>query len=295
MLSHEDRGGQALRECADGALSANMALMHLFLDAPDRRLALHKLDSAIERENGAGRDRLLRARSLWRETPDAFELIRSIVATESSSCDDDGIARCARGFDAVADLSPIAGVALYSLGREDLLQQATAEVVEDLGKEGLLAGDRCALEIGCGSGRFLAALAPRLLYVIGVDVSAHMLDHAWRRCVSHANVEVMQGDGRRFPFLPNAGFDFAIAIDSFPYLVGAGDDVARSNLEEARRIVRPGGRLIIVNYSYRGDDDRDRRDILRHAHEIGFEVRRSGARPFRLWDGAIFDLQRPNE
>lgn len=291
MIAYEDRSGQALRECSVGAMSANMALMHLCLETPDRHVARHILDDAIARERGAGRDRLLEVRSLWRETPNAYELIQAIVQTEAAD-GGDGIARCAAGFDAAAKVSPIAGVALYSLGREDLLQQATAEVVDDLESQGLLEHDRCALEIGCGSGRFLAALAPKLLYVIGVDVSANMLGHALRRCASYRNVELMQGDGRRFPSLSRASFDLALAIDSFPYLVAAGEDVARSNLMEARRVLRPNGRLLIINYSYRGDDDRDRRDILRLAREIGFAVRRCGVRPFRLWDGAVFDLER---
>lgn len=291
MISHEDHGEQALRECSIGSLSANMALMHLCLNAPDRSLAQHILENAIERESGIGRDRLLDVQTLWHDTPDVFELIRAIVQTESVD-GGDGIARCAAGFDAVADVSPIAGVALYSLGREDLLQQATAEVIEHLRNEDLLHRDRCALEIGCGSGRFVAALAPELSRVVGVDVSANMLAHARQRCALHANVEFLQGDGRRFQSLPSASFDFALAINSFPYLVTAGDDVTRSNLADARRVLRPKGRLLIINYSYRGDADIDRRDLLRLAHQIGFTVRRCGERPFRLWDGAVFDLER---
>lgn len=291
MMFQDELDAQALRECATGALSANMALMRLCLDTPDRRRALRILQNAIDRESGAARDRLLEVETLWRETPDAFDLIRTIARTESVD-GGDGIARCAAGFDVVADVSPIASVALYSLGREDILLQATAEVVDDLRREGLLRHDYRLLDIGCGSGRFLAALAPELWHVVGVDVSANMLAHARRRCADFSNVELLLGDGRRFAALPDASFGLALAVDSFPYIIAAGDDVTRANLEEARRLLRPDGRLIIINYSYRGDDEMDRRDVHRFAHEFGFAVRRCGFRPFRLWDGAVFDLQR---
>jgi SAM-dependent methyltransferase len=269
-----------------------MALMHLCLNAPDHEIARRSLENAIEQANGVERERLLEVQSLWRDTPDVFALIKAIIGTEPVP-GGDAVARWAASFDAVAKISPAASVALYSLGREDLLERATREVVDFLRGERLLGRERCSLEIGCGIGRFLAAMAPELARVVGVDVSSNMLAQARQRCKGYTNVELFHGDGRRFGTFPSEGFDLILGVDSFPYLVAAGEDVVRSNVEEARRLLRPEGRLLIFNYSYRGDEEVDQRDVARLAFDTGLEVQRCGERPFQFWDGAIYDLARP--
>jgi hypothetical protein len=56
--------------------------------------------------------------------------------------------------------------------------------------------------------------------------------------------------------------------------------------------VRPAGALLILNFSYRGGIDTDRRDIARLAAANEFSVRRAGTRDFNLWHGATFLLTR---
>jgi ubiquinone/menaquinone biosynthesis C-methylase UbiE len=291
-----DFSRDALARCASGALSANMALFQLLCSAPSAEAARLALESAIAAAAGAERARLLEAQSLWRDTPRAFELLEALdqryLAQIASADPGDPIAQIAAAYDAIAELSPSGSVASYSLGREDLLEQATAEVVDDLRQERLLRLDYRAIEIGCGIGRFLVALSPELAAVTGVDVSTKMLAHARERCASLANVELVQGDGRGLQALPDNHFNLALAIDSFPYIVEAGDEAVLSNLEEVHRVLRPQGRFLIFNYSYRGDDALDRGDVLRLAARMGFDVRRCGDRLFHLWDGAVFDLQK---
>jgi ubiquinone/menaquinone biosynthesis C-methylase UbiE len=254
------------------------------------------LEAAIAASDGEERARLLAAQSLWRDTPNAFELIKALdeeyfvqIATADQA---DRIAQVAAAYDAIADLSPSGSVASYSLGREDLLEKATAEVVAFLRTEQIVGRDREAIEIGCGIGRFLVALAPELASMTGVDVSARMIAHARERCARLANVALAQGDGRGLRDLPDARFDLALAIDSFPHIVEAGEEVAASNLAEIHRVLRPKGRFLIFNYSYRGDDALDRRDCIRFAERTGFTLRRCGDRPFHFWDGTVFDLEK---
>jgi ubiquinone/menaquinone biosynthesis C-methylase UbiE len=291
-----DFSTEPLRRCASGAASANMALFHLFCAAPSREAARRALEAAIAASDGEERARLLAAQSLWRDTPNAFELIKALdeeyfaqIATADQA---DRIAQVAAAYDAIADLSPSGSVASYSLGREDLLEKATAEVVAFLRTEQLVGRDREAIEIGCGIGRFLVALAPELASMTGVDVSARMIAHARERCARLANVALAQGDGRGLRDLPDARFDLALAIDSFPHIVEAGEEVAASNLAEIHRVLRPKGRFLIFNYSYRGDDALDRRDCIRFAERTGFTLRRCGDRPFHFWDGTVFDLEK---
>jgi SAM-dependent methyltransferase len=184
-------------------------------------------------------------------------------------------------------------VALYSLGSPTLLAEASDEVMALMTRFGLIGPDRDVLDLGCGIGRFLERLAPRVLSVLGVDISSGMVAEARRRCARLANVRVVQGNGRDLDDLGEAGFDGVLAVDVFPYLVQAGHDLAAAHIRAFGRMLRPGGAALILNYSYRGDLDRDRRDIETAAEQASLSVELAGAKPLRLWDGAVFLLRRP--
>jgi SAM-dependent methyltransferase len=279
----------ALDRCAAGDLSPMLALMQLCLAAADEAAVRIRLAEAVAGAEGAARERLAAVEELWRTTPAAFQLVRAVGA---SGVEGSSIERLADAFDAASRISPEAGVALYSLGRPDLLDAATAEVVESLRRRGLLAPGRRALDIGCGIGRFVEALAPELSHITGLDISPVMLDEARRRCARLANVSFMLGNGRDLAGLPDLSVDLVLAVDVFPYLVASGPAVTRSNLREMRRVLRPCGRLAILNYSYRGDDGADRRDVEDFAGNLGFRLHARGERSLSLWDGNFFDLER---
>jgi ubiquinone/menaquinone biosynthesis C-methylase UbiE len=278
MAPLEDFMQQALDKCADGTLSPNMALMQLCLQAPNMEAVRQAIAIALHRPGRRGRDRLRELEALWQYTPNAFELIKAIHTVDKNDGQVNGtdrIAQFAATFDSAAKLSPAASVALYSLGREDLLEQATAEVISYLRARALLRPNRCAPEIGCGIGRFLVALARELSRVVGLDLSPAMLVHARRRTMDCGNVELLHCNGKDFQGLPSESFDFVLAIDVFPYLVAAGNEVVRCNIEEAHRVLRLKGRLVIINFSYRGDHF-DCHDVLRLSEAMAYNVRRCG-------------------
>jgi 2-polyprenyl-6-hydroxyphenyl methylase/3-demethylubiquinone-9 3-methyltransferase len=94
------------------------------------------------------------------------------------------------------------------------------------------------LDLGCGKGRFAAALAAEGARVIGLDRSRAMLAGA-----SGAGIARVRGSARRLP-LPSAAFDGAIAVEVFEHLPETAiDDVAG----ELRRVLRPGGTLAIID------------------------------------------------
>jgi SAM-dependent methyltransferase len=192
-------------------------------------------------------------------------------------------------FDRLARDAPEAGVAIYSLGDPALLAAATAELA-DLIDRWVPTSGRAVLDFGCGIGRLAAALAARGASVTGVDLSAEMIVEARRRAGERATFLQVGGDG--LPELADGRFDLVIAADSFPYLVRAGTPVLRRQLAEFARLLRPGGDLLVFNWSYRGDPARD----VEEAHELGgsagFEVLRAGEHPFRIWDASAFHLRR---
>ena len=94
------------------------------------------------------------------------------------------------------------------------------------------------LEIGCGMGRLLLPLAPRVACVIGVDISEEMLRRAREHCASLPNVELLRTDGR-LDFLADGGFDFVFSHIVFQHLPRKA--YAERYFREAFRVLAPGG------------------------------------------------------
>ena len=105
-----------------------------------------------------------------------------------------------------------------------------------------LAGDvagRRILDAGCGSGPLFAALRDRGAIVTGFDSSTGMLELARRRLGADADLQVADL-GSPLPF-PDGAFDDVIASLVLHYL----EDWA-APLAELRRVLTPGGRLIVA-------------------------------------------------
>jgi SAM-dependent methyltransferase len=108
-----------------------------------------------------------------------------------------------------------------------------------------LAGDvtgRRILDAGCGAGPLLAALRDRGAIVTGIDKSAGMLELARQRLGDDADLQVAEL-GRPLPF-PDHTFEDVTASLVLHYLRDWGPALA-----ELRRVLKPGGRLIVsVNH-----------------------------------------------
>ena len=108
-----------------------------------------------------------------------------------------------------------------------------------LGLAGNVAGRRI-LDVGCGAGPLLEALRARGAAVTGAEPSAKMLELARRRLGEGADLhQAGLGDGP-LPFSDGA-FDDVIACLVLHYL-----EDWKAPLAEIRRVLAPGGRLIVA-------------------------------------------------
>jgi SAM-dependent methyltransferase len=194
-------------------------------------------------------------------------------------------------YDRAATISPEAAVAAYSLADPQILAAATTEMIAWLEAHHLLDPSHNVFDLGCGIGRIAQAIAHRVRSVTGIDISFTMLLEARRRLAALPNARLIQTDGAQFPIASQA-VDLVIAIDTFPYIFLAG--LAEESLAELARILRPGGCIAIVNFSYRGLDA-DRTDIAGWSARHHLHILHNGISPFRLWDGTAFLLRLPQD
>lgn len=286
-----------MRAHARGAMPPAMAAMELLIACADVPVAMAALDDFAGRSRPAMRASLAALRALIVRNRAGCERIARMVRAEVDHARPlpsvaAGLAHCRRLFDWSVRQNPEASVALYSLTSPRLLARATREIVAWMKARGLLGAERDTLEIGCGIGRMQAALSPHVRTASGIDLSRNMVAEARRRCARFANVRIACTDGHGLSRFGDETLDLVYAVDSFPYLVQSGMALVETHVEEAARVLRPGGDLVILNFSYRPDAAADRREIRRLAADAGLRVRLCGRKPFTHWDGEAFWLSK---
>lgn len=120
-------------------------------------------------------------------------------------------------------------------------ERVEAAISELIGRKPL----RHLLDMGTGAGRMLELLAPLAQHAVGVDQSPQMLNVARVRLerAGLRNVQLRQGDIYAVPVEANF-YDVVILHQVLHYL----DDPARA-VREAARALRPGGRLLIIDFA----------------------------------------------
>ena len=119
------------------------------------------------------------------------------------------------------------------------------------------------LDIGTGTGRILEILSPRVHRGVGIDLSNDMLTVA-RSNIERSgfiNVHVRKGDMYRLP-VDDASVDLAIVHMVLHY-----SDDPLEVIREAARVLRPGGRLVVIDFAAHTLEKL--RDKFSH-HRLGF-------------------------
>lgn len=96
--------------------------------------------------------------------------------------------------------------------------------------------DDSVLDAGCGSGLFTAMASKSGAKLIGIDAAPGLLELARRR---KPDVNFLEEDLEALPFADNT-FDVVVGFNSFQY-AGSFENA----LIEAKRVLKPGGRLVI--------------------------------------------------
>ncbi|MDY7078069.1 MAG: class I SAM-dependent methyltransferase [Chloroflexota bacterium] len=118
----------------------------------------------------------------------------------------------------------------FAVSRQDKIAAALLALAQDRGAERVL-------EVGCGTGRWLADLQPAIQWLCGLDPSTGMLQQARKR---NGSFYLIRGRASQLPF-PNTAFDLVYCVNAVHHF-----DHPRAFVSEARRLLRPGGMLALV-------------------------------------------------
>lgn len=97
------------------------------------------------------------------------------------------------------------------------------------------------LDLGCGPGAFLAAVAPLCRQIVGVDIS-NRFTQSCRHLISHqqlTNAQAVHIGTAGLPFADDS-FDVLLMVDVIHHL-----ENRAAALQEALRVLKPGGRLLV--------------------------------------------------
>ncbi len=128
-----------------------------------------------------------------------------------------------------------------------------------------LARGKRVLDVGCGSGYGSADLARTAASVVAVDISAEALGFACQH-FALPTLRLIQASCTALPFA-GGSFDLIVAMEVIEHLKDWS-----SMLMECRRLLAPGGQLIIStpNKDYYGDSRGQAGANLYHEHEFTF-------------------------
>ena len=152
-------------------------------------------------------------------------------------------------------------------------------------------GGERVLDVGCGRGLLTVGAAHRVPdgSVVGVDVwspaaltgnrAASVLQNARIEGVGN-RVEAKQGDARQLPFA-DASFDVVVSNYVVHELKTRGD--RERMMREVARVLKPGGRLALVDFIFTDD-------CVKDLGSVGVDADRVRERFLSFWISAILNL-----
>jgi ubiquinone/menaquinone biosynthesis C-methylase UbiE len=100
------------------------------------------------------------------------------------------------------------------------------------------------LDIGCGTGEFERLILTECpeQRMVGIDISDKMLRLARKKCGAYRTATFLRANASALPF-PDHTFDLVVSASAFHYF-----DQPMVSLEEMRRVLIPGGSVVILDW-----------------------------------------------
>lgn len=117
------------------------------------------------------------------------------------------------------------------------------------------------LDIGCGGGNAISIMSSLLNIkkITGIDYSEDMVQFACdlnQDLINQGLAEIIHGDVSSLPFVSGA-FDLITAFETYYFWPSLID-----NFKEVRRVLKPGGKFLLVNETYKHEKFEDRNSRL---------------------------------
>jgi len=128
-----------------------------------------------------------------------------------------------------------------------------------------LARGKAVLDIACGEGYGSAMLAQTAASVIGIDISDEAVAHAAHTYAGIANLNYRQGDAAVIP-LPDDAVDMVVSFETIEH-----HDRHQEMIDEIRRVLRPGGVLVLSSPNRPVYSDKAGHHNEFHVKELDFQ------------------------
>jgi ubiquinone/menaquinone biosynthesis C-methylase UbiE len=150
-------------------------------------------------------------------------------------------------------------IKLVTLGREGRMRERMLDLAR-------VAPGESVLDVGCGTGTLAIAAKRRVGdagAVDGIDASPEMIERARKKAKrAHAGAVFRKALADALPF-ETARFDVVLSTVMLHHLPRA---VRAQAVQEMRRVVKPGGRILIVDF---GKRTAQHRGLMAHVHQHG--------------------------